>query len=65
MENKADTGKILAVITTKRDCVAGGAPIFVADTKEEFVRKTFVLEKILDGMAHEIDPDIMIIVRHS
>ncbi|MBA4495619.1 hypothetical protein ACFO25_02835 [Paenactinomyces guangxiensis] len=56
---------ILAIVTTKPDHIAGGAPVFVADTKEEFTRKAFVLEKILDGMAHEVDPHTMIIVRHS
>ncbi|SMP20738.1 hypothetical protein SAMN06265361_103417 [Laceyella tengchongensis] len=57
-------GKILAVITTQPDKVAGGAPIFAADSLEELEKKAFLLEKILDAMVHEIDLDTKVIVKH-
>lgn len=55
---------ILAVVTRKRERVAGGAPIFLAETESEMEHLAFTLEKILDGMAHQLDPMTMIIVRH-
>ncbi|MFC7442145.1 capping complex subunit for YIEGIA [Laceyella putida] len=56
--------KILAVVTTNHEKVAGGAPIFVADTPEELEKKSFLLEKIMDAMVHEIDAETKIIVKH-
>lgn len=55
---------ILAIITTNPDQIRSGVPVFIANNQEEFQSKAFVLEKILDGMAHEVDPQTMIIVRH-
>lgn len=55
---------ILAIITTSREKVGGGSPIFYADDQKELQSVAFTLEKILDGIAHEVKPDIMIIVRH-
>ncbi len=56
--------KILAVITTQKENIAGGAPIFVVNTPEELQQTAFTLEKILDAMAHEVNPQTLIIVRH-
>ncbi|MGI6126441.1 MAG: capping complex subunit for YIEGIA [Planifilum sp.] len=56
---------ILAVVTRDMDRVAGGAPIFFAETEREMEHLAFTLEKILDGMAHRLDPVTMIIVRHT
>nr|WP_156807504.1 hypothetical protein [Effusibacillus pohliae] len=55
---------ILAIITTSPDTVGGGSPIFYAKDRQELQATAFTLEKILDGMAHEVNPQIMIIVRH-
>ncbi|MFC4768892.1 capping complex subunit for YIEGIA [Effusibacillus consociatus] len=55
---------ILAVITTSPEKVAGSSPIFFAKDAEELQFIAFTLEKILDGIAHEVKPDIMIVVRH-
>lgn len=55
---------ILAIITTKPEQVGGGSPIFSASNHEELQQKSFVLEKILDGIVHEVDANTMIIVRH-
>lgn len=57
--------KILAVITKKKENVAGGAPIFVVDNKEELQKTAFTIEKILDAMVHELNEDTLIIVRHK
>ncbi|GEN33715.1 MULTISPECIES: capping complex subunit for YIEGIA [Aneurinibacillus] len=56
---------ILAVITINRQRVGGGAPVFYADEEKELEQIAFTLEKILDGIAHEITPDTLIIVKHS
>ncbi|AMA73591.1 MULTISPECIES: capping complex subunit for YIEGIA [Aneurinibacillus] len=56
---------ILAIITTDRTHVGGGAPIFYAKQEKELQQIAFTLEKILDGIAHEITPDTLIIVKHS
>ncbi len=55
---------ILAVITTNRELVSGGAPIFFAANNEEMQQISFTLEKILDAMAHTLTDGIMIIVKH-
>jgi hypothetical protein len=55
---------ILAIVTTSPDKVGGGSPIFYARDHRELQATAFTLEKILDGMAHEVTPQIMIIVRH-
>lgn len=56
---------LLAIITTQPKRVAGGVPIFIVTDHDELQRKSFTLEKILDGMVHELDPDTLIVVRHS
>ncbi|MCS1350966.1 capping complex subunit for YIEGIA [Mechercharimyces sp. CAU 1602] len=57
--------KILAIITSNKEKVGGGAPIFVARDADELTSISFILEKILDGIAHKIDEETMIIVRHA
>jgi hypothetical protein len=57
--------KILAVITTKGELVrGGGAPIFIAETVEKLAHRAFLLEKIMDAMAHQLDESTYIIVKH-
>jgi ABC-type uncharacterized transport system substrate-binding protein len=56
---------ILAVITADRSRVGGGAPVFYANDVKEVQQIAFTLEKILDGIAHELLPDTLIIVKHS
>ncbi len=55
---------ILAVVTMKKDQIGGGAPIFVMQTVEEVQQTAFILEKILDGMVHQVTPETLIVVRH-
>jgi hypothetical protein len=57
------SSRILAVVTTKKESVAGGAPIFVTD-KEQLQQTAFILEKVLDAMVHELNEETLIIVRH-
>lgn len=57
--------KIVGVVTTQKEKIGGGAPIFIASDRDELQSISFLLEKILDCAAHEINPDIFIIVdRH-
>jgi hypothetical protein len=55
---------ILAVISTSRDKVGGGAPTFFVGSDNELQEVAFLLEKILDGMAHDLKNGTMIIVKH-
>ncbi|TYS68383.1 hypothetical protein FZC76_11675 [Sutcliffiella horikoshii] len=55
---------ILAVITTNTTKVAGGAPIFTCETKEEMEFIAANLEAILDGIAHGLGNDLYVIVKH-
>lgn len=55
---------ILAVITSTPDKVGGSSPIFFASDQKELQSLAFTLEKILDGIAHEVSSGIMIVVRH-
>jgi len=56
---------ILAVVTINKDqIIGGGSPIFVAVNKEEQQRTAYLLEKILDGIAHDLENGTLIIVRH-
>lgn len=57
--------EILAVITMDRERIAGGAPIFFCANHQEMQQIAFTLEKILDGMVHEVTADSLIIVRHK
>ncbi|MCH5586469.1 hypothetical protein MK805_16130 [Shimazuella sp. AN120528] len=56
--------KILAIITTKRDLVGGGSPIFVTENEKELIERAFLLEKILDAMVHKLNESTYIIVKH-
>jgi len=56
---------ILAIVTIDENKVnGGGAPIFVANNEEQLQRTAFLLEKILDGMTHDLENGTVIIVRH-
>ncbi|MFE7062440.1 hypothetical protein ACFVAD_09815 [Sutcliffiella sp. NPDC057660] len=55
---------ILAVITTNSAKIAGGAPVFTCDTKEEMEFVAANLEAILDGIAHGLGEELYIIVKH-
>ncbi|WP_127585304.1 capping complex subunit for YIEGIA [Paenibacillus koleovorans] len=58
-------GGILAVVTLLRDEVAGGAPIFLVSDEAELQRVAFLLEKIMDATAHDLQNGTLILVRHG
>lgn len=56
--------KIAAIIALQANNVGGGAPIFVAESKEQQQQVAFTLEKILDAAAHELNDGTIILVHH-
>lgn len=56
---------ILAVVTTIPEKFGGGAPLFVCETVEETEFVASSLEEILDGIAHRLQENLYIIVKHS
>lgn len=56
--------KIVAVITVNKEQIAGGAPIFIASSREEQEQLAFMLEKIMDANAHDLKNGLMIIIDH-
>jgi hypothetical protein len=58
------TGMILAVVSRYPEKVGGGAPIFYVNSEEELQNTAFLLEKILDAMAHDLKNGSMILVKH-
>lgn len=58
-------GRILAVITTEKDKVAGGAPIFIASSEDEKKQIAFRLEKIMDAAVHDLQNGQLIVVDHG
>jgi cell wall assembly regulator SMI1 len=57
--------QIVAVVTTERDKVGGGAPIFIVNDEEERQKVAFSLEKMLDAIAQDLKNGTMILVRHG
>jgi len=55
---------ILAVVTTNPKKVSSGIAVFHCDHQEEMYKICSALEAILDGIAHKLTDDIMIIVKH-
>jgi hypothetical protein len=56
--------KIAAVVTSDRDKVGGGAPIFYAHSAEEMQKLAFTLEKITDATAHDLKNGVIILFHH-
>ncbi|WP_281886888.1 capping complex subunit for YIEGIA [Paenibacillus sp. YYML68] len=57
-------GKIAAIVTKHKECVAGGAPIFVVEGDKELQDVSFRLEKMLDAAAHDLENGTMLLVKH-
>ncbi|MBM7569815.1 capping complex subunit for YIEGIA [Aquibacillus albus] len=55
---------VLSVITTNKEKIDGGAPIFICDSKNEMDKIAANLEAILDGISHALSDDLYIIVKH-
>lgn len=60
----SESRPIVAVVTTSRDEVGGGVPIFYCNSKEQLQYIAFTLEKCLDASVHEITPSVLILARH-
>jgi cell wall assembly regulator SMI1 len=57
--------QIVAIVTTDREKVGGGAPIFIVKDEAERQKVAFSLEKMLDCIAQDLNNGIMILVKHS
>lgn len=55
---------ILAVITTNKEKVFGSTATFYVSEGEELKKYMNSLEAILDGIAHKLDDEVYIIVKH-
>lgn len=64
MMSEQEQKPIIAVITTSRDQVGGGAPIFYCQTEDEQQQVAFTLERCLDASVHQITPATLILVKH-
>jgi len=66
MINITISQSILAVVSSKPDRMGNGAvPVFLVQSTEEVQHFSATLANILDGMAHELEPETVIVVRHS
>lgn len=57
--------RIVGIVTTRREEVGGGAPIFYAEDRARLQQVSHLLEKILDCAAHTINEDLFIIVERE
>ncbi|TCZ81230.1 hypothetical protein E0485_02860 [Paenibacillus albiflavus] len=55
---------IVAIVTTNREYVGGGAPIFIVPDEKELQRVSLLLESITDTTAHDLRNDVMILFKH-
>jgi ribosomal protein L34E len=55
---------ILAAVTTNGSKVPSGTTVFHCETRQEMEHVAANLEAILDGIAHELTNEIIIIVKH-
>ncbi|MBA4536069.1 hypothetical protein H1Z61_02670 [Bacillus aquiflavi] len=55
---------ILSVITTNPKKVMNGPAVFLCSSKEEMESISANLEAILDGIAHKLTEELIIIVKH-
>lgn len=56
---------ILAVITLDRDKVGlGGAPVFFAADKEEQEHIATYMARITEGVIHDLENGVLILVKH-
>ncbi|CAM3880905.1 capping complex subunit for YIEGIA [Mesobacillus zeae] len=55
---------ILAAITTNPKKIPSGLAVFHCDSKEEMESFAANLEAILDGIAHSLSDEMLVIVRH-
>ncbi|MBM7854635.1 hypothetical protein JOC37_001013 [Desulfohalotomaculum tongense] len=56
--------RIFAAVATDKETVNGGVPIFYAQDDEQRDKMAGTLANIADGMVHELENGVMIIVEH-
>ncbi len=57
-------GQLLAVVTVNERKVIGDIPIFLAGSVEEMNQWALVLSRTTRAMVHELDPEVLLLVRH-
>jgi hypothetical protein len=57
-------GQLLAVVTVNARKVIGDIPIFLAGSVEEMDRWAEVLSRTTRAMVHELDPEVLLLIRH-
>jgi hypothetical protein len=55
---------ILAIVTTNPEKIPFGTNVFYCKTKDEMEHIGANLEAILDGIAHALSEELLIIVKH-
>lgn len=55
---------IVAVLTTERERVGGGAPVFFAKDRQELERMALHFSRFTLASAHEVAPGTIVIMRH-
>lgn len=55
---------IIAIVTTDRSLVGGGAPIFYAKDDADKKRIAEHLSRITFGMVHDLENGVLVIVKH-
>lgn len=57
-------GKIVAIVVPEHERVGGGAPIFIEPDNAKREATAFLLEKILDAVAHDLKDGSFVLVDH-
>ncbi|NLX90999.1 MAG: hypothetical protein GXZ07_05350 [Firmicutes bacterium] len=56
---------ILAIITTEPGKVSGGgAPVFISQTKEEQDKIATILARATEGVIHDLENGVYLLVKH-
>ena len=58
-----EDGVLLAAVTTKKEKVAGGIPIFLAQDKEEMEKISRLMSRLFKAMVHDLENDVWVIYR--
>ena len=56
--------EILAIITTRKEIVGGGAPIFLAKDEKELEKLAVYLGRIFASAIHDLDNGVYVLVKH-
>ncbi|WEK55673.1 MAG: hypothetical protein P0Y55_06395 [Candidatus Cohnella colombiensis] len=56
---------IVGIVTTNRESVGGGTPIFFTQDAQQLQQVSHLLEKVLDCAAHQVNDALFIIVNRK